>query len=118
MNWYKRKHWCEWQDFPHEIVKGPIGIEYELFMRVSFDNQRRMDVYLFIISMKYLYKKKKYLNLILPEYICYKMKETSPTLSMTNTDDQIGIFTRIYEIHSVYDVLKETNYFIIFAKGL
>lgn len=48
------------------------------------------------------------------------MKETSPTLSMTNTstDDQIGIFTRIYEIHSVYDVLKETNYFIIFAKGL
>lgn len=52
MNRYKRKHWCEWQDFPHEIVKGPIGIEYELFMRVSFDNQRRMDVYPFIISMK------------------------------------------------------------------
>lgn len=86
MNRYKRKHWCEWQDFPHEIVKGPIGIEYELFMRVSFDNQRRMDVYPFIIS----------------EHI----------------DDQIGIFTTIYEIHSVYNVLKETHYFIIFAKGL
>lgn len=57
MNRYKRKHWCEWQDFPHEIVKGPIGIEYELFMIVSFDNQRRIDVYPFIISMKYLYRK-------------------------------------------------------------
>lgn len=57
MNRYKRKHWCEWQDFPHEIVKGPIGIEYALFMRVSFDNQRRIDVYPFIISMKYLYRK-------------------------------------------------------------
>lgn len=57
MNRYKRKHWCEWKDFPHEIVKGPIGIEYELFMIVSFDNQRRIDVYPFIISMKYLYRK-------------------------------------------------------------
>lgn len=51
------------------------------------------------------------------------MKETSPTLSMTNTDDQIGIFTRIYEINTfsiqcIYNVLKETHYFIIFAKRL
>lgn len=48
------------------------------------------------------------------------MKETSPTLSMTTTYDQIGNFTRIYEINtfSIYKVLKETHYFIIFAKGL
>lgn len=70
MNRYKRKNWCEWQDFP-----------------VYYINE-------------ILVQENKYLSLIIPEHICYKMKETSPTLSMTTTYDQIGNFTTVYEINT------------------